>query len=292
MQIMALVAVQHIKRMRGGAQSHLIRCSDNHLYVVKFQNNPQHCRILANEMLATRLSECVGLPVPATEVIEVEDWLIEHRPELNVQLANSTFRCAAGRQFGSRYIVDPLEGQVMDYIPVEMLARVRNVDTFAGILAMDKWTGNADGRQAAFWRRTRERNYNVAFIDQGFCFNAEHWTFPDFPLHGVYGCNEVYATIRNWESFEPWLSRIETMKPEEIWPIALEIPQEWYGADQGALNRLVEELLARREMVRGLIESLRLSDCSPFPSWVQGPRRPSRSVGSGVCDSQPIIRAC
>ncbi len=34
-------AVQHIRRMRGGAQSHLMRCADSNYYVVKFQNNPQ-----------------------------------------------------------------------------------------------------------------------------------------------------------------------------------------------------------------------------------------------------------
>jgi hypothetical protein len=47
--------VQHVRRMRGGSQSHLMRASDGHFYVVKFQNNPQHLRVLANEMFATRL---------------------------------------------------------------------------------------------------------------------------------------------------------------------------------------------------------------------------------------------
>jgi hypothetical protein len=41
---MPIQAVQHIRRMRGGAQSHLMRCADSHHYVVKFQNNPQHTR--------------------------------------------------------------------------------------------------------------------------------------------------------------------------------------------------------------------------------------------------------
>src|ERR1019366_4957645 len=39
-------AVQHVRRMRGGAQSHLMRCADGFYYVVKFQNNPQHTRVL------------------------------------------------------------------------------------------------------------------------------------------------------------------------------------------------------------------------------------------------------
>jgi hypothetical protein len=37
---MPIQAVQHIRRMRGGAQGHLMRCSDGHYYVVKFQNIP------------------------------------------------------------------------------------------------------------------------------------------------------------------------------------------------------------------------------------------------------------
>jgi len=85
-------------------------------------------------------------------------------------------------QFGSRYVVSPVEGQVFDYLPPEMLDRVRNLEAFTGILALDKWTCNADGRQAAFWRKMREKKYSAAFIDQGYCFNAGEWTFPDFPL--------------------------------------------------------------------------------------------------------------
>ncbi len=87
---LAVAAVQHVRRMRGGAQSHLMRCSDGHFYVVKFQDNPQHTRVLANEMLATRLAQAAGLPVPATEVVEVDRWLIEHTPELRFELVHGS----------------------------------------------------------------------------------------------------------------------------------------------------------------------------------------------------------
>jgi hypothetical protein len=253
--------------MRGGAQGHLMRCGDGHYYVVKFRNNPQHLRVLANEMLATRLAERAGLPVPVTEVVEVDDWLIEHTPELNIQLAHNTIRCQAGLQFGSRYVVDPLEGQVFDYLPIEMLDRVRNLETFAGMLVLDKWTGNANGRQAAFWRKSREKKYTASFIDQGYCFNAGEWTFPDYPLRGVYAQNEVYASVRGWESFEPWLSRVEKMEEDVVWNVAGEVPPEWYGSDADALENLVGELIARRELVRGLIEIFRISPRGPFPGW-------------------------
>jgi hypothetical protein len=57
-----LRALEQIRRMRGGEQSHLMRCSDSYYYVVKFQNNPQHRRILVNEMLGTKLAARLGLP--------------------------------------------------------------------------------------------------------------------------------------------------------------------------------------------------------------------------------------
>src|SRR6202041_450155 len=88
----AVMAIQQIRRMRGGAQSHLMLASDNNLYVVKFSNNPQHIRVLANELLATRLAEAVGLAVPPSEVIEVSDWLIQHTEELTIELRGGAQR--------------------------------------------------------------------------------------------------------------------------------------------------------------------------------------------------------
>jgi len=244
---MPTTAIQHLKRMRGGAQGHLMRCEDGHYYVVKFRNNPQHERVLANEFLATRLAE--------------------HTPELTIVLGSHAIQVEAGLQFGSRYVVSPMEGQVFDYLPPEMLDRVRNVEAFAGILALDKWTCNADGRQAAFWRKMRERKYSAAFIDQGYCFNAGEWTFPDFPLRGVYPRNEVYAAVNGWQSFEPWLSRIEMLDEDAIWRVAGEIPPAWYGASWDELEALVQRLIERKTMVRELIMAFRASPRRPFPEW-------------------------
>jgi hypothetical protein len=246
-----------------------MRCDDGNFYVVKFRNNPQHMRVLANEMLATRLAKQAGLEVPRTEVVEVDDWLIEHTPELSIQLAHNTIRCQAGLQFGSQYVVDPMLGQVFDYMPVEMLGRVRNLNEFAGMLVLDKWTGNANGRQAAFWRFSRQKLYTASFIDQGYCFNAGEWTFPDYPLRGVYARNEVYQGVRGWKSFEPWLSRVETMEKDVVWSLAGEIPPEWYGGEWAELEKLARALIERRGTVRELIEAFRCSPRRPFPEWVE-----------------------
>src|SRR5437868_12827503 len=99
--------------MRGGAQAQLMRCSDGNLYVVKFRNNPQHVRVLANEVLITRLAAAVGLPVAGMEVVEVSEWLVQHSPDMTIQLARGSQPSAAGLAFGSRYVLPPYEGQVL-----------------------------------------------------------------------------------------------------------------------------------------------------------------------------------
>lgn len=252
--------------MRGGAQAQLMRCDDGHFYVVKFQNNPQHLRILANELLATRLAARVGLPVPVVDVVEVGEWLIAHTPELRIELAGSSVACKAGLQFAARYVVDPFEGQVFDYLPQAMFARVRNLGDFAGALAFDKWTCNANGRQAVFWRKARERKYTATFVDQGYCFNAAEWNFPDAPLRGVYGWNDVYAGITGWESFQPWLERIEEFSAKDFNECAADIPPEWEVGWED-LDELREKLLARRRKVRELITAFRFSTRQPFVNW-------------------------
>jgi len=264
---LAVLAVQQIRRMRGGAQGQLMLGADGHVYVVKFQNNPQHIRVLANEFLASRLAQAAGLTAPEVELVEVSSWLVENTPDLEIDLGRTRARCAAGLQFGSRFAGGTMPGQVVDYLPEEQLAEVRNLAEFAGMLALDKWTANANGRQAVFTRRQRERRYKAVFIDFGYCFHAGEWRFEDAPLRGVYYRNDVYREITGWESFEPWLTRLETMPAETVWAAAGAIPPEWYGSDLGEIEALVEKLLARRSRIRELIEGFGRSDRKPFPKW-------------------------
>jgi hypothetical protein len=260
-------AVQHIRRMRGGAQSHLMRCADGNYYVVKAKNNPQHQRVLVNDWLGTKLAELIGLPVPVADIVDVSPWLIEHSPELRIELSGRQMMIAPGLSFGSRYVVPPTEGEVYDYLPEAMIGRVRNLPSFAGVLAFDKWTCNADGRQVAFWKRPRQRTFNASYIDQGYCFNAGEWSFPDAPLRGVFGRNDVYAGITGWDSFEPWLSRIESFPESSLWPLVDQIPPEWYDSSVDELERLLTQLLERRACVRDLILSFKNSSRNPFPNW-------------------------
>jgi hypothetical protein len=276
------VAVEYVRRMRGGAQSHLLRCEDDQYYIVKFQNNPQGIRILANELLGTRLAARIGLPVPAAAVVEVSEYFVKHTKELNIQLARSRTVCKPGPSFGSRYPGHPAAVVVYDFLPEEQLRAVQNISAFAGMLAFDKWTCNTNGRQAVFFRAPgraadatphqmaacSQGAYQALMIDQGFCFNAADWGFPDAPLRGIYIRERVYETVTSLESFEPWLGRIEQKVTEAMLEEAAgEIPPEWYNFESDSLYRMLEILYRRRTRVRDLLHDTHKSSRNPFPHW-------------------------
>jgi hypothetical protein len=306
-------ALEQIRRMRGGAQSHLMRCSDGYYYVVKFQNNPQHRRILVNELLGTRLASRLGLPTAPVEVVEVGAELIRLTPELSIELPRSRTPCAAGLQFGSRYPGDPRQMALHDFLPDEKLREVENLHDFAGMLVFDKWACNTNGRQTVFFEEAaraggvtadkvtpgaatggltqgevargasprgeglrdgareeagRGRTYRTVMIDQGFCFNAGEWNFPDAPLRGLYARSRVYEGVTGMDSFGPWLERLEKRITERVLAeVAEEVPPAWYEDDYDSVLRLLEQLHRRKKRVEELILSAKSSNRHPFASW-------------------------
>jgi hypothetical protein len=268
---MVITAVAHISQVRGGSQGRIMLADDGKRYVVKFQGNPQCTRVLANDYLACRLARMIGLSVPEPAVIQVDEKTIQEQ-QIVFNLAGRAVPASPGLQFGSEVVT----GEVWDWPSGSMLSRVRNLREFAGVLAFDKWTGNADGRQVVFHKETRERKYTASFIDFGYCFNAGEWGFHDAPLRGVYGLNDVYKEIESWNDFAPWLQRIETFPEQQLRSIADEIPCEWYG-ERYELQRLLDCLLARRSIVRQLIEDFRTSSRNPFPNWASARSLPSKS---------------
>ena len=282
-----LYAVEQIRRMRGGAQSQLMRCSDENYYVVKFQNNPQHRRILVNELLGTRLARRLGLPTTPVEIIYVHQELIELTPELCMEMPRARVPCQAGAQFGSRYPGDPRRLTLHDFLPDEQLQQVENLHHFAGMLVFDKWTCNTNGRQTLFfredsrrplqdhrgeeaggWPEDRDPGYTTVMIDQGFCFNAGEWNYPDAPLRGLYARNRVYEGVIGMESFAPWMERVEKSITEKVLEETVrEIPPEWYEDDYDAVLRLVEQLYRRRTRVPELLLAAKNTTRQPFPNW-------------------------
>jgi hypothetical protein len=143
------LATQHIRRMRGGAQSHLMRCEDENFYVVKFKDNPQGTRILVNELLGTRLAARLRVSVAGAAVIEVLPRMVELTESLVVQLGRGSVPCTAGLEFGSQYPGHPATTAVYDFLPDEQLRQVENLQDFCGVFVLTSGPATRmDGRQS------------------------------------------------------------------------------------------------------------------------------------------------
>lgn len=281
---MPVTATTWVRPMRGGSQTHLIKASDGHHYVVKLTSNPQGIRTLINEWISQRILTYLRIPCPEIEVIDLTQAFIDANPKLGILRSQTILPAPPGWHFGSRYPGDPTTLAVYDVLPDIQLITCRNVHHFPAILTFDKWVANADSRQSVFYRaRLAEvlpsedkfpdaeyaiRGLVASMIDHGYCFNGSYWDFPDAPGYGMYYRAEVYRKVKGWSDFEPWLERIRAF-PTSILDKALhEIPRSWLEpAHLDELTALFEKLLIRRNKVDHLITATRDRFPNHFPNW-------------------------
>jgi hypothetical protein len=273
---MPLTAVRQVRKMRGGAQAHLLEADDGCWYVVKFRNNPQHHRILVNELLASVFLEYLKITAPETALVEVSQSFLAVNADVHISLGSRRIDIEPGWHFGSRYPGDPNRIAVYDFLPDSLLPQVVNLEDFRAILVFDKWVGNADGRQSVFYRAMVRRGepgagerpgFVARMIDHGFAFNGPHWDFPESPLQGLYARRVVYDSVRSLDDFQPWLDQVVSFPEEVIDRAWKRIPRDWIDGEEEALEKLLERLYERRKRVPELISACRQARTNPFANW-------------------------
>jgi hypothetical protein len=276
---MPVNAVRLVRKMRGGAQAHLIEADDGHFYVVKFRNNPQHRRILINEWVGSTFLRYLGIACPETAFVRIDADFLAANSDACIQLGSTRTQATAGWHFGSRYPGHPSRVAVYDFVPDTLLEQVENMHEFRGVLVFDKWTGNADARQCVFLR-ARVKDYIPAaavhsqrlgfvalMVDHGYIFNGPNWDYVDSPVAGLYFRKQVYRDVRRLDDFQPWLDRVQDF-PENVVDEALrEVPPEWLNGDAGPLESILERLMRRRSRVAGLLADCAAAGAKPFSSW-------------------------
>ncbi len=276
---MAVTARRFIRKMRGGAQSHLMEADDGGFYIVKFKNNPQHRRILVNEFAAGEILAQLQISSPGHQIVRLLPRFLAANPEIHIQMGSCRTEIEPGWHFGSHHPGHPDSVAVYDFIPDALLGQVANAEQFLAVLAFDRWVANADGRQSIFFRAQlkdwlarpgvppRKLGFVVLMIDHGFAFNGPHWNFPDSAVAGLYPRRIVYEGVRSLNDFEPWLDRIRNFPSGVFDRILRQIPPEWVEDDCDRLEGLFESVLRRGKRISELIEACRKAPGNPFPRW-------------------------
>jgi hypothetical protein len=288
---MDIRALAFVRKMRGGAQAHLIQGTDRKFYVVKFLNNPQHRRIVINEWLGSAILHYLGISTPTAELVHVDQDFVAHNKEAYLATAGKRQPPCVGPHFASCYPGDPSRTVVYDFLPDALLYRVENLSHFLGAMAFDKWTSNTDGRQAIFFRALTNGQFVVQMLDQGFAFGGPAWRFQDSPIQGAYFRPAVYGAVPDLSNFEPWLNRIQNLPFSVLQDAASRMPPSWLEGEEPAIWRLLDQLFTRRQRLATLMEDhlalikksavdpLRTSSAATSGSSL-GPHRPRPQNGS------------
>lgn len=236
----------------GATSPQLFRAHNGKLYIVKLQNNRLGPKILANEYLACRLGEIMGLCFPTGDIIYIEeDVICRHR-----RLINS--RVKAGRHFACEY----LKGS--RYVDRRGLSKAINKTDLAGVMLFDHMMHNPDrtwNRRNLIIRR-EEGGYRIYAIDNSHLFRRGRWTVDSLQLlaGGIqinyrrsYGVLLKHFLVP--ENFTPYVDRAAALTDEELAAIIADIPAEWLP-DQGDRQALLYFLRVRRDMVEAIAASL------------------------------------
>lgn len=291
-------ATEFVCTFKGGPASALFKCSDGQFYKLTLRGVTSRSASLGTKFLASKLARLVGIPTPDTEVIELDQWLIDHSPELRTQIQEAqvradgiqTVRCdrrprkEGGLQLGSRYLVKPGEGTIFDFFPEKMLSKVANLKTFAGALVFDLWMKNVGARPAVFYRSAHEAQYNVAFLYQGWVPQRLHPFGCAFDPARVamYRDKAVYRNITEYNDFELFLSRLEAIDIGTMKDLVAKIPQNWFDNRSGMTTLLIE-LHERQTVIRALVSECLVANREVFPNWQGVQSTPPCRKQMGAC---------
>jgi hypothetical protein len=271
---MPLTACRHIRKMRGGAQSHLLEADDGNFYIVKFQNNPQHRRILVNELVSAVFLKYLQISTPETAFIRLTPEFLAGNPDIYIHLGAKRIPVQPGWHFGSRYPGDPATMAVYDFVPDSLLGGISNPEEFRAVLVFDKWMSNADGRQCIFfrarvedWQAVVRKAFVAVMIDHGFVFNGPNWDFTESSLQGLYQRRMVYEQVRSLNDFQPWLDRVVHFPEDVVDQAYRQVPPEWLEGEEDEFEQLLDRLLRRRDRVPDLIGEARQARVNLFPNW-------------------------
>lgn len=240
-----LEAFEVLRRLPGGSQSVLFLGTGLKRWVVKFQNNPQHGRLVLTEFIASQIARRIGLSVPRCGFIHVgQDSLLRASSQA---ILNPQFH-GAGLHFASEHVTG------LDFYPhrdacAARQCRIRNASEVLGSMVVDVWLANQDRRQLVL-ATVKSQLPRAWWIDYGQCFGAGEWDGDWQPslkrLHLPIVASEVRPTdlIR-------WIERIERFSEDNFSSILKEVPVA-FDWERRSLRSLCERLNSRRGKLREL----------------------------------------
>jgi HipA-like protein len=247
-------ARRFVRRMRGGSQSSLVQC-DVDFWVVKWQQNPQHRRVLINEAICSELLRRLHIASPEWGCVLADRRFLRSNPELCISLHRGIGKIEPGLHFGSRFPVDPDVGAVYDQLPAAaVLNNVSNPWDLIKAFAFDVWVDNRDTGQAIFFGSADRLRAEIVDHGHAFGFDGVDWRFSTAPTHRPYPVSsEFYTGADAMKYYRRAMSDIRLLAKDTGNVLAL-VPDEWIQDDGPFLERHLRGLAERAQRLDVLLD--------------------------------------
>lgn len=221
-----IIALLHIRKLRGGSQPILVRADDGFFYVVKFLNNLQGSNLLFNEALGTELFRRAGLLVPEWRSVYVSEDFLDRYPACWMETENGRRRPMASWCFGSRY-VSLRNTALYEILPASSFSRIGNRRDFWTAWVLDMLCGHTDIRQALFLERYFQ-SFEAYFIDHGHLFGgATGGAMPNY-MASRYLDPRIYAHVStSVEDADEIQRAIQSLDLTALSNVVSSLPEGW-----------------------------------------------------------------
>lgn len=253
----------------GCTKPYYIICDDGEIYAVKFKQNPEGPRVLANEFVCSKLAKLLDLPVPTPAIISVEKRFIE---DFGNQIsAHVGEDIKPGYHFGTQKIdkVFPIEN-------ADMLKSAQNKFIIPEILLFDHWIGNSDRESNKGNLLFNFGKMEIAVIDHTHAFElGPIWTAADLKqrigesiqIYNIGGniYKKLVPFINGFNPFHAIQTKMSGLTSEDLWYIINSTPEEWELSDEEKAV-LLEYLVDRLYRMDEVLEKLK----PHLPYWKGG----------------------
>jgi hypothetical protein len=253
----------------GVTKPYYIACDDGEIYAVKFKQNPEGARVLANEFVCAELAQKLYLTTPIPSTIQISREFIKDYSGIISEHIGSDIQ--SGLHFGTMQIK-----KAFQITNTRMIKSASNIDIVPEILIFDQLVCNTDrdrnGGNLLFDFAKNEivvLDHSHAF-DLGAIWDAaqlRHRIGNPFFLFDSYGYvyKKLIPFISGNNPFHSIISKLKGISNEAIWHIISNIPDEWDVSelDKRALHNYIIDRKERIHEVLTLMQPM-------LPRWKGG----------------------
>lgn len=249
----------------GQSRAQRFDADDGANYIVKFAENPEGARVLANELVVAGLAKLLGAPCPEGVIAHASARVLRDQPLLATSLGAQP---SEGPHFGSCTVHQAFSDGGPGIV-FNLRDKLSNRHEFPALVVLDVWTRNQDrdGGDNILLAPVGRDSFRVIGIDHADCFATARWK-----AHQLHGLVETWAPVVHRDvarlitgdaPFAETLGRLSGITETAIRGVVGQVPDAW-GLDAEDREALTRFLTAQRDAVPKLLESHR----SKFPGWI------------------------